>query len=218
MTNILMAGKWIPEDLAVKINAFNPRSQLGKIVKEILFDARITAEQADELLMRISSALVYESKLYLVVFRDPSSPFWTGQRIEDYGLVSERVVTTAGVNYLATQIKNAAVPAIESFHGIGTGTTAEANGDTALVTEWAGSDYTGGVRATGTLTNSSANVVQSVATNTKASAGTSAITEHGCFTANATGTLWDRSVFTAVNLAQNDSLQSTYQGTFAAGG
>lgn len=47
-----------------------------------------------------------------------------------------------------------------------------------------------------------------------------AITEHGIFSQAATGggVLLDRSVFSVVNLASGDSLQATYDLTFAAGG
>src|SRR6185437_1871940 len=53
----------------------------------------------------------------------------------EYGLASLRVITTAGVNYLAACFDNTNEPELFKFHGFGTGTTAEAIGDTALVTE-----------------------------------------------------------------------------------
>lgn len=141
----------------------------------------------------------------------------TGQRI-NYGLVSLRVVTTAGVNYLAADFNDGASD-VSSFdyHGLGTGTNAEAAADTTLQTEIS-TEYTGNVRASGTPSNPSANLYRSVGTNTLDS-GTPAITEHGLFTASTSGTLWDRSIFSAINLvgANGDSLASTYTVTFAAG-
>lgn len=138
----------------------------------------------------------------------------------DYGIVSFRKVTTAFVNYVATRLVDASTTIGNfDFHGYGTGTTAESNADTALVTEMTTQYATDNVRPTGTPTNPSANVYQSVATFSPDTGGTIAITEHGVFTQAATGggTLMDRSVFSAVNLvAGSDSLQSTYQLTLAA--
>ena len=219
---VIKPRAWLPPELEAKLKGYRPHTRLGEIVVDVL-KFGLTPEQADELFDSLCGTVVMHGRLWLTVKRHPDSPFADhrgGERlIEHYGLVSEKVVTTAGVNYLATQIRNQAAP-ILNFHGIGTGVAAEATGDTGLGTEWAGADYTGGVRATGTQSNPSGNVARSVGTNTKSSAGTSAITEHGLFTSATVAaiTLWDRSVFTAVNLAQNDSLQSTYDGTFAAGG
>jgi len=136
------------------------------------------------------------------------------------GLASLRVVTTAGVNFLVDAFQNTTELEILKYHALGTGNTAEAAGDTALVTELT-TEYTGNVRATGTTTEgASANIYRSVGTNTLDS-GTPAVVEHGLMSQAATGggTLWDRSVFSAVNLngANGDGLQTTYDATFAAG-
>jgi hypothetical protein len=107
------------------------------------------------------------------------------------------------------------------FHGIGTGTTAEAIGDTALVTELTTEYNPNSTRATGSQTEAAANIYQTVGTNTLDS-GTPAVTEHGIFTQAATGggTLLDRSVFAAINLvgANGDGLQTDYRFTVTAGG
>jgi hypothetical protein len=154
--------------------------------------------------------------LYLTVFRGDGT-------IDDYGLASLRVVTTAGVTFIATRLfdANTSIGNFD-FHGFGVGTTAEATGDTALVTEETTQYATDNTRPTGTPSNPSGNVYQSVATYSPDS-GTSPrpITEHGLFSQAATGggTLLDRSVFSAVNLVtSSDSLQATYQLTLAAGG
>jgi hypothetical protein len=140
--------------------------------------------------------------------------------IEDYGLVSMRVVTTTGVNFLVDALQNLTEPENLKFHGIGTGTNAEAVGDTALQTELTTEYNPNSTRATGTLTEgASANIFRTVGTNTLDS-GTPAVTEHGILSQAATGggTLLDRSVFSAINLvgANGDSLQSTYDLTLAA--
>lgn len=143
-------------------------------------------------------------------------------RVEDLGLASLRVVTTAGVNYLVDALQNLTEPENLKYHGFGTGTTAEASSDTALVTELTTEYATDNTRPTGTLTEgATANVFRTVATLAPDGAGDLAITEHGIFSQAATGggTLWDRSKFAAVTLARGiDSLQVTYDATFAAGG
>lgn len=143
-------------------------------------------------------------------------------RVIDLGLASLRVITTAGVNYLVDAFQNTTEPENLKFHGFGTGTNAEASGDTALQTEETTQYATDNTRPTGTTTEgASANIYRTVATYSPDSGGTRAITEHGVFSQAATGggTLWDRSVFSAVNLvAGSDSLQATYEATFTAGG
>jgi hypothetical protein len=123
------------------------------------------------------------------------------------------LVTTAGVNYMATDFTSGlASPRIGAFqyHDCGTGTTAAAIGDTALQTP------AGTARVTGTASNPSANIYKTVATISFVS--TLAITEWGLFSASTTGTLWDHRVFAAVNVNSGDSIQFTYQLTIAAGG
>lgn len=140
----------------------------------------------------------------------------------DLGLVSVRMVTTAGVNFLVDAFQGSVEPEIIKYHGIGTGTTAAATGDTALETELTTQYDPNSTRATGSTTEgASANIYRTVGTNTLDS-GTPAITEHGVFTdpAVASGTLWDRHVFSAINLdgTQGDGLQTTYELTISAGG
>lgn len=140
----------------------------------------------------------------------------------DLGLMSLRVVTTAGVNKLVACMNAGDTTTFTTFkyHGFGTGTTNESSSDTALVTELTTEYATNSTRPTGTqTTGGSSNVYRSVATLSPDSGGVLAITEHGLFSANASGTLWDRSKFSAYNLdsAAGDSLQVTYDCTFAAG-
>lgn len=137
----------------------------------------------------------------------------------DYGLASMRVVTTAGVNYIVDAFQNTTEVENLKYHGFGTGGTAEASGDTALVTELTTQYASDSTRPTGTTTEgASANIYRTVATLSPDSGGTIAITEHGVFSATSAGTLLDRSLFSAVNLvAGSDSLQATYDLTFAAG-
>ena len=73
-------------------------------------------------------------------------------------------------------------------------------------------------RATGTRSQPAANQYRSVGTLTFDN--TAAVTEHGLFSQAATGggTLWDRSVFSAINVVSGDSIQFTYTVTVSAGG
>lgn len=137
---------------------------------------------------------------------------------EDFGIVGYRVVTTAGVGFIVDAFQNTTELENLKYHGIGTGNTAEASGDTALVTESTTALNPDSTRATGSTTEASANVYRTVGTLT-ADASIAAV-EHGVFSQAATGggTLLDRTVFSTVNLASGDSIQFTYDLTFSAGG
>lgn len=133
--------------------------------------------------------------------------------IVDLGVLSRRVVTTAGVNYMRDDF-NAATGSADitnfNYHACGTGTNAEAIGDTALQTD------SGVARVAGTQSGPASKQYRSVATMSFTS--TLAITEHGLFSASSSGTLWDRSVFSAINVVSGDSIQFTYTLTINDGG
>ncbi len=149
-------------------------------------------------------AVMPESRLMAKVIRANGD-------IEELGIVSTKVVTTAFVNFLVDQLQSSTGQIANfSFHEMGTGGTAEAIGDTALVT--AVETRTNGTQAEG----ASANIYQSVGTVT--ATAPRAIVEHGLFDASTAGNLMDRSVFTVINLATNDAIQFTYELTVPAGG
>jgi hypothetical protein len=136
----------------------------------------------------------------------------------ELGLASMRVVTTAGVNFIVDAFANTTELENLKYHGLGTGANAEAAADTALQTELTTEYNPNSTRATGSTTEgASANIYRTVGTNTVDASA--AVTEHGIFSQAATGggTLLDRSVFSVVNLASADGLQSTYDLTLAAG-
>lgn len=143
----------------------------------------------------------------------------SGQWI-DYGTVNfARLVTDAGVAFLVDDWDNNAQDLTTlNYHGCGTGSTAEAVGQTALVTECTTVLNPDSTRATGTRSQPSANIYQSVGTLTFDN--TAAVTEHGLLSQAATGggTLWDRSLFSTINVASGDSIQFTYQATINSGG
>jgi hypothetical protein len=140
-----------------------------------------------------------------------------GQRF-DLGLAGVRVVTTAGVGFLVDALQGSVEPELLRFHGLGEGTTAENSADTDLETELTTEYASDNTRATGTLAEgATANIFQTVATNTVDAAA--AVTEHGILSDAdvGQGVLLDRTVFAVVNLADGDSLESTYELTLTAG-
>jgi hypothetical protein len=120
-------------------------------------------------------------------------------------------VTDAFVAFVVDQLQTeTSVFGDFKFHDSGVGTTAENAANTAIETT------DGEARATGTQTESAANAYRSVGTISYTT--TKAITEHGLFNDVSAGTLMDRSVFTAVNVVNGDSIQFTYTLTLTAGG
>ena len=112
----------------------------------------------------------------------------------------DNLVVTAGKAYVASRIKDTSATAM-SHMGIGTGTTAAAAGDTALVSEAA--------RTALTSTTVSTNTVVYVDT-FGAGTGTGAITEAGVFNASSGGTMLCRTVFSVVNKGADDSMTITW--------
>ncbi len=155
-------------------------------------------------LARASGLMTGYGKLEAIVTRSD------GSRV-NYGVLSYRVVTTAFVNFVTDQLQTeTSVFGDFKFHDSGVGVTAEAIGDTGIETTDAES------RATGTQTESANNAYRSVGTISYTT--TKAITEHGLFNDATTGTLMDRTVFTAINVVSGDSIQFTYTITLSAGG
>lgn len=142
----------------------------------------------------------------------------------DYGWVGYRVVTNAGVAFIVDDWDVNTASATNDittlkYHGVGTGNTAENVTDTALVTESTTALNPDSTRATGTQSQPSANILQSVGTLVFDAAST-AVVEHGLFSQAATGggTLWDRTVFAVVTMLTGESLQCQYQVTINSGG
>lgn len=133
-----------------------------------------------------------------------------GERV-NFGLLGYRVVTTAFVSFVVDQLQTeTSVFGDFKFHDSGVGTTAENAADTGIETT------DGESRSTGTQTESAATAYRSVGT--IAYTTTKAITEHGLFNDASAGTLMDRTVFSAINVVNGDSIQFTYTLTVSAGG
>lgn len=151
-------------------------------------------------------------QLEIVLFR-------ANGEIVNYGVVAYRVITDAGVAYLVDDWDAGAGDInLLDFHGLGTGTVAEAAADIALGAESTTALNPDSTRASGTNTQPAANQFRTVGTLTFDAVA--AITEHGIFNQAAAGggTLWDRSVFAAINVVSGDSIQTTYTCTVSAGG
>jgi len=150
--------------------------------------------------------------------RELVSPF--GGDISERGLLSTKTVTTAGTDALAQAFQGAFTLGNFKFHGFGTGTTAEAAAHANLVTELTTAYASDSVRPTGSQANGASNSAYKTIATLSPDANC-AITEHGLFS-NSTvgqGVLWDRSVFSAINLVgSSDSLQVTYELTLTANG
>jgi hypothetical protein len=110
------------------------------------------------------------------------------------------LVVTAGKNYVASRIKDAAATAM-SHMAIGTSSTAPAAGNTALGTE------AGRVSLTSTTVTN--NEIAYVAT-FGAGTGTGAIVEAGLLNASSGGTMLCRTVFSVVNKGASDSMTITW--------
>lgn len=128
----------------------------------------------------------------------------------DLGLVSVNVVTDDGVAFVIDAVQGSETISNLKWHGSGTDNTAENQTDSALGTEV-------GSRVSGSQTEgASANIYQTVAT---LSYGSSySIVEHGLFDASSTGTLFDRSVFSAITVDTSTSIEFTYEWTLNASG
>ena len=132
-------------------------------------------------------------------------------------VIKNRCVTTAFVNdivdVLTATTARADAMILYKWHQSGIGVATETIADTGIGTvaqSWRDS----GTQVEGT----SANAYKSVTTCTFSS--TFSITEHGLFNASATagGTLMDRTVFAAVNVASGEKIEFTFTIQFTAGG
>ena len=129
----------------------------------------------------------------------------------DLGLLSCKLVTDAGVAYMVDDFDTGAAGITDfNYHDSGTGVVAENVTDTGLGTP------TAEARDSGTKSQPIASQFRTVATHTYA--GTFAVTEHGVFSASTAGTLWDRSVFSAINVISGDKIEFSYTLTITAGG
>jgi hypothetical protein len=136
----------------------------------------------------------------------------------DLGLASLRLITAAGMNYQVDAFQGLATLGNFRYHALGTGTNGESPSDTALQAELTTAYTTDNTRATGTQgEGASANIYRSTASILVDASV--AVTEHGVFSTatSGTGTLLDRSVFAAENLASGAGLTPAWEYTATPG-
>lgn len=235
---VIIRGRWMSPELEALQRSWSPKTGLGRIIRDIL--PLVTPEQAEELLKGITRTVAVESQLAVAVMRVcpcgapytehrvarsgerrlcPDTFLGYAGRIEDYGITSRKLITTAGVGFLVDAWQNSVELENMKYHGLGTGSTAESASDTALVTELTTQYGTDNTRPTGSLTEgASANIFRTVGTSTLDASAT--IAEHGIFSqaANSGGVLWDRSLTGGQALGSGDSIQTTYDATCSSGG
>jgi hypothetical protein len=119
---------------------------------------------------------------------------------------TKNLVVSSGLDYIASRMKDATATAMTDM-AVGTGTTAAAEGDTALGSESARVNLT-----STTVTDNEVAYVASYSAGT----GTGALTEAGIFNAASGGTMLCRVVFDVINKGAADSMTITWTITLSA--
>ena len=138
----------------------------------------------------------------------PKVPFLLGSW--QLASVKPNLVTNAGKAGVASRINGAGSEAAFTYIATGTGTTAAAAGDTTLQTEIASSGLSRVNATASRVTTSVTNDTAQLQTTFSVS-GTKAVTESGILNASSSGVLLARQVFSAINVANGDSLQITWK-------
>lgn len=221
--HILKRQSYLPEDLRGSLSSsmrdWAPQTIIGRLVQRAL--RYLPVDLQGELVDQVQSMLVCEGQLSLQVVRANGA-------IEDLGIVSNKLVTSDGVLWIASCMAAVASYSITSmqFHGLGTGTNAEAASDTILQTELTTQYNPDNTRATGSVATAASGANQTYTTvGTNTVDASASVTEHGVFNraangarVTATNMLLDRSVFSVITLASGDGIASTYILTLNSGG
>ena len=123
---------------------------------------------------------------------------------------SKNLVVTSGLAFIVSRMINATA-AVMSHMAVGTGTTAAAAAQTALVSESARVALTSSTIVTTTVTGDSVQYTAAFGPGV----GTAAITEAGLFNAASVGTMLARTVFPVINKGASDTLTLTWKITVA---
>jgi len=213
--SFFVRNKWLPEDVDDMLRHYRPQSDLGRLILRLGKMRDVPAEIRGELLEAAQRSVVLQSQISGIRFDGARQVY------ENLGVLSRKVVTTAGVGFWVDAWQNSVEMENMRYHAFGSDNTAEASGNTALVTEYT-TQYVDNERPQGSLTEgASANIFRTVGTFAPDSGGTLSVEEHGILSQQATGggVLWDRSLTGTVSLvASSDSLQVTYDMTATAGG
>ena len=120
----------------------------------------------------------------------------------------DNIIVDVGFDFIADAIgKSASRPGVMGFIALGTGTTAAAAGQTALVTELD--------RNAATYAHTAGTKTFTFTAEFAAGDATGAITEAGVFNASSSGIMLDRVVFPVVNKGADDSLTAVFTFTMS---
>lgn len=120
----------------------------------------------------------------------------------------DNIIVDVGFDFIANAIgKSASRPGVMGWIALGTGTTAAAAGQTALVTELD--------RNAATYAHTAGTKTFTFTADFAAGDATGAITEAGVFNASSSGIMLDRVVFPVVNKGADDSLTAVFTFTMS---
>lgn len=119
----------------------------------------------------------------------------------------DNIIVNGGFDFICDAIGNAARGAVMGFIELGTGTTAAAAAQTALVTA--------SLRKAATYAHTAGTKVFTLTATFNAGEATGALTEAGVFNAASAGTMLDRVVFSVVNKGVDDTLTAVFTFTLS---
>lgn len=119
----------------------------------------------------------------------------------------DNIIVNGGFDAICDAIAKSTRPAPFNYIAVGTGTTAPAATQTALVTESA--------RVSATYAHTNGTKVFTLTATFEAGTATAALTEAGVFNAASAGTMLDRVTFAVINKGANDSLTITFTFTLS---
>lgn len=119
----------------------------------------------------------------------------------------DNIILNAGFDFIANAIGATSRPAAMRYTAVGTGTTAAAATQTALVTELS--------RQAATYAHTASTKVFTFTTTFNAGQATGAITEAGICNAATGGTFLDRVTFAVINKGADDTLTTNFQFTMS---
>lgn len=117
------------------------------------------------------------------------------------------LILDVGFDFICDAMGNSTRPSAMSYIAVGTGTTAAATTQTALVTEL--------TRAEATYAHTAGTKVFTLTASFAAGVATGAITEAGVVNASTAGTMLDRVTFDVINKGADDSFTSAFQFTLS---
>lgn len=151
-----------------------------------------------------------ENKLGKFLFKlgfDIRIPFITGYNADSK--IVKNLITYAGYAGMASRLNGSGSEAAFTYLAVGTGTNAAATGDTTLQTEITDSGLERAAATATRITTAQTNDTAKL-DKTWSVTGSKAVTECGALNAGAAGVLLGRQVFSAINVANGDSLQIIY--------